>query len=62
MGLAIAYGVALSIPVDRRRSSALLVWGGAVPRAAERFEPRLFIAHVFVLPAVLGRADRACTW
>ena len=60
MGLAIAYGVALSIPWSAARSPHL-VWGGQFPGAHE-LPPRLFIAHVFVLPALIGGADRRATW
>ena len=52
MGLAIAYGVALSIPI-LGASLAFLIWGGEFPGASS-FEPRLFILHVFVLPAVIA--------
>lgn len=52
MGLAIAYGVALSIPVVGAQL-AFLVWGGEFPGSAS-FEPRIFIAHVFILPAILA--------
>ncbi len=56
MGLAIAYGVALSLPLVGA-PLAFLVWGGEFP-GSSAFEPRLFIAHVFLLPAVARRADR----
>jgi len=52
MGLAIAYGVALSIPI-LGASIAFLLWGGEFPGSTS-FEPRLFFLHVFVLPAVIG--------
>jgi ubiquinol-cytochrome c reductase cytochrome b subunit len=52
MGLAIAYSVVASIPLAGGQL-ATLIWGGPFP-GADVFEPRLFIAHVFVLPAVLG--------
>jgi len=52
MGLAIAYGVTLSIPIVGA-NLAFLLWGGEFPGSAS-FEPRLFILHVFVLPAVIG--------
>jgi quinol---cytochrome-c reductase cytochrome b subunit len=52
MGLAIAYGVAMSIPVIGANVS-FLAWGGEFPGTSV-FEPRLFIAHVFILPAVLA--------
>ncbi len=52
MGLAIAYSVAMSIPLVGAKL-AFLVWGGEFP-GAPAFEGRLFIAHVFILPAVLA--------
>src|SRR3954454_1014834 len=52
MGLAIGNGVALSIPVVGA-AFANLVWGGPFP-GSPAFESRLFIAHVFVLPVVIG--------
>jgi len=52
MGLAIGYGVALSIPVVGA-NLAFLIWGGQFPGSSS-FEPRLYIAHVFILPALIG--------
>ncbi len=52
IGLAIGYGVALSIPLVGAHL-AFLIWGGQFPGSAA-FEPRLFIAHVFLLPAVMA--------
>jgi ubiquinol-cytochrome c reductase cytochrome b subunit len=52
MGLAIAYGVVMSIPVVGA-NLAFLIWGAQFPGSAS-FEPRLFIAHVFILPAALA--------
>ncbi|MGI8802015.1 MAG: cytochrome bc1 complex cytochrome b subunit [Solirubrobacteraceae bacterium] len=52
MGLAIGYGVALAIPVVGA-NVGFLIWGGQFPGSAA-FEPRLFIAHVFLLPALLA--------
>jgi ubiquinol-cytochrome c reductase cytochrome b subunit len=52
MGLAIAYGVALSIPL-LGGSVGALVWGGEFPGPGV-IESRLYIAHVFVLPAVMA--------
>ncbi|HET7047002.1 MAG TPA: cytochrome bc complex cytochrome b subunit [Solirubrobacteraceae bacterium] len=52
MGLAIAYGVTLSIPI-LGASLAFLLWGGEFP-GSSTFEPRLFFLHVFVLPAVIA--------
>jgi ubiquinol-cytochrome c reductase cytochrome b subunit len=51
MGIAIAYGVALSLPVVGA-SFAMLVWGGPFP--THEFETRAYIAHVFVLPVLIG--------
>jgi ubiquinol-cytochrome c reductase cytochrome b subunit len=52
MGLAIAYGVVLSLPFVGGQVGAL-IWNGPFP-GGPQFEPRLFILHVFVLPAVLA--------
>jgi ubiquinol-cytochrome c reductase cytochrome b subunit len=52
MGLAIAYSVAMSIPLIGDRLTVLL-WGGPWPGSPELW-PRMFIAHVFVIPAVIG--------
>jgi ubiquinol-cytochrome c reductase cytochrome b subunit len=52
MGLAIAYGVAMSIPVFGA-NLAFLGWGGEFPGAHD-FVTRLFIVHVFVIPALLA--------
>jgi ubiquinol-cytochrome c reductase cytochrome b subunit len=52
MGLAIGYGVALSIPVVGG-NVGFLIWGGQFPGGSS-FEPRLFIAHVLLLPALLA--------
>jgi ubiquinol-cytochrome c reductase cytochrome b subunit len=52
MGLAIAYGVALSIPIVGGQFS-LLVWGDQFPGSAS-FEPRLFIVHVLIVPVILA--------
>jgi ubiquinol-cytochrome c reductase cytochrome b subunit len=52
MGLAIGYAVALSIPVVGG-NLALLIWGGPYP-GAPAFESRMFIAHVFLFPAILA--------
>jgi ubiquinol-cytochrome c reductase cytochrome b subunit len=51
-GLAIANGVALSIPVIGGKL-AFLVWGGQFP-GSHQFIARLFILHVFVLPAAIA--------
>jgi ubiquinol-cytochrome c reductase cytochrome b subunit len=52
MGLAIAYSVAASIPLIGAQF-ATLVWDGPFP-GSDTFEPRLFIAHVFIFPAILA--------
>ena len=52
MGLAIAYGVASSIPLIGG-DFAQLVWDGPFP-GGEAFSSRLYIAHVFVLPALIA--------
>ncbi|HET6830789.1 MAG TPA: cytochrome b N-terminal domain-containing protein [Solirubrobacterales bacterium] len=52
MGLAIAYGVAESVPVIGA-NLALLLWGGEYP-GADAFISRLYIAHVLLLPVLIG--------
>jgi ubiquinol-cytochrome c reductase cytochrome b subunit len=52
MGLAIGYAVALSIPVIGG-NLALLIWGAPFP-GDPAFESRMFIGHVFVLPALIA--------
>jgi ubiquinol-cytochrome c reductase cytochrome b subunit len=52
MGLAIGYGVALSLPLIGG-NLALLLWGGPYP-GDPSFESRMFITHVFLLPALLA--------
>jgi quinol---cytochrome-c reductase cytochrome b subunit len=52
MGLAIGYGVALSVPVVGGALGRTL-WGGAFPGGAA-FESRMYIAHVLLLPALLA--------
>jgi ubiquinol-cytochrome c reductase cytochrome b subunit len=52
MGLAIAYGVAMSIPWVGG-DLASLVWNGQYPGPGT-IESRLFIGHVFVLPALMA--------
>src|SRR3978361_1558853 len=52
MGLAIAYGVAMSIPLVGGDLSAR-VWNGQYPGPGT-IENRLFIGHVFVLPALMA--------
>jgi ubiquinol-cytochrome c reductase cytochrome b subunit len=52
MGLVIAYGVAMSIPLVGANFS-FLVWGREFPGASS-FEPRLFAAHIFIIPALMA--------
>jgi ubiquinol-cytochrome c reductase cytochrome b subunit len=52
MGLAIGYGVALSIPLVGG-NLALLIWGAPYP-GDPAFESRMFISHVFIFPAILA--------
>jgi ubiquinol-cytochrome c reductase cytochrome b subunit len=52
MGLAIGYGVALSIPFVGG-NLGLLLWGAPYP-GDPSFESRMFITHVFILPAVIA--------
>ena len=52
MGLAIGYSTALSLPGIGGALGALL-WDGPFP-GGSAFEPRLFIAHVFLLPAAMA--------
>ncbi|HEY6761806.1 MAG TPA: cytochrome b N-terminal domain-containing protein [Baekduia sp.] len=52
MGLAIAYGVALSIP-GIGGQLGVLIFDGRYPGGAD-FWPRLYIAHVFIVPAILA--------
>ena len=52
MGLAIGYGVALSIPFVGA-NLALLIWGAPFPGDAS-FEPRMYLAHVLLFPVLLG--------
>jgi ubiquinol-cytochrome c reductase cytochrome b subunit len=52
MGLAIAYGVALSLPVIGG-PMALAIWGAPFP-GKSTFESRMYIAHVFLFPILLA--------
>jgi ubiquinol-cytochrome c reductase cytochrome b subunit len=52
MGIAIAYGVALSLPVIGG-PFALALWGAPFPGKPE-FWSRMYIAHVFLLPILIG--------
>jgi ubiquinol-cytochrome c reductase cytochrome b subunit len=52
MGLAIAYAVAVSLPLIGGQA-ALLLFDGRYP-GGEDFWPRLFIAHVFIFPMIIA--------
>jgi ubiquinol-cytochrome c reductase cytochrome b subunit len=52
MGLAIGNGVALSIPFVGG-NLALLIWGGPFP-GSDAFWSRMYIAHVFIFPILIG--------
>jgi ubiquinol-cytochrome c reductase cytochrome b subunit len=52
MGLAIGYGVALSLPFVGG-NLALLIWGAPYP-GDPSFESRMYIAHVFLFPALIA--------
>jgi ubiquinol-cytochrome c reductase cytochrome b subunit len=52
MGLAIAYGVAMSVPVIGG-PLAFLIWNGEYP-GTESFWPRLEILHVFLIPMAIA--------
>jgi ubiquinol-cytochrome c reductase cytochrome b subunit len=52
MGLAIGYGVLMSIPFIGANLAQLL-WGDPYPGRHE-FESRMYVAHVFLLPIVIG--------
>ncbi|MGI8630500.1 MAG: cytochrome bc1 complex cytochrome b subunit [Solirubrobacteraceae bacterium] len=52
IGLAIGYGVALSVPVIGGPLGTL-IWGAPFPGRHE-FESRMYIAHVFLLPVLIG--------
>jgi ubiquinol-cytochrome c reductase cytochrome b subunit len=52
MGLAIGYAVALSTPLIGG-NLGLLIWGDPYP-GDPSFESRMFIAHVFIIPAILA--------
>jgi ubiquinol-cytochrome c reductase cytochrome b subunit len=51
MGLAIAYGVAMALPLVGG-DVAHTIWGGEFP--GEVIQSRLYIGHVFLLPAVIA--------
>jgi ubiquinol-cytochrome c reductase cytochrome b subunit len=52
MGLAIGYAVLLSVPFVGANLAAL-IWGGPYPGRHE-FESRMYVAHVFLLPILIG--------
>ena len=52
IGLAIGYGVALSVPFVGA-NLASLIWGGPFP-GTSAFWPRIYIIHVLVLPVLIG--------
>ena len=52
MGLAIGYGVAMSLPVFGA-NLAQGIWQGPFP-GAPAFWSRMYVAHVFLLPALIG--------
>jgi ubiquinol-cytochrome c reductase cytochrome b subunit len=52
MGLAIGYGTALSVPVIGG-NLGLALWGAPFP-GAHAFESRMYVAHVFLLPGLIG--------
>jgi ubiquinol-cytochrome c reductase cytochrome b subunit len=52
MGLAIGYGVALSVPFVGANLAAL-IWDGPFP-GSHAFFPRMYIAHVLVIPVLIG--------
>jgi quinol---cytochrome-c reductase cytochrome b subunit len=52
MGLAIAYSVAMSIPVIGG-NVALAIWGAPFPGAVE-FSQRIYILHVLLVPVTIG--------
>jgi ubiquinol-cytochrome c reductase cytochrome b subunit len=52
MGLAIGYGVALSLPFIGG-NLGVGIWGGPYP-GINAFESRMFIAHVLIFPVLIG--------
>src|SRR5205085_8548962 len=52
MGLAIGYGVLMSVPFVGA-NLALLIWGAQFPGKPE-FWSRMYVAHVFLLPVLIG--------
>jgi ubiquinol-cytochrome c reductase cytochrome b subunit len=60
MGLAIAYSTAMSLPLIGP-NVALLVWGGEFP-GAEEFLSRLYVLHIFLIPAAITTLIAVHTW
>ena len=52
MGLAIGYGVVMSVPFVGANIAQLL-WGGPFPGTHD-FESRMYVAHVFLFPILIG--------
>src|SRR5207237_4852818 len=52
MGLAIGYGVAVSIPFFGANLAAL-IWDGPFPGKHDFFS-RMYVAHVFLIPALIA--------
>jgi ubiquinol-cytochrome c reductase cytochrome b subunit len=52
MGLAIAYSVLMSVPLVGANLAAI-AWGGVFP-GGDAFFARMYIAHVFLIPALIG--------
>jgi ubiquinol-cytochrome c reductase cytochrome b subunit len=52
MGLAIGYSVAMALPVVGA-NLALLLWGAPYP-GDPAFESRMYVAHVFIFPILIG--------
>jgi ubiquinol-cytochrome c reductase cytochrome b subunit len=52
MGLAIGYSVAMSFPLVGA-NLAMLIWGGPFP-GVPPFWSRMYVAHVFLLPILIG--------
>jgi len=52
MGLAIGYSVALAVPLVGG-NLGLLLWGAPFPGSSS-FWPRMYIAHVLIIPLVIG--------
>ena len=53
MGLAIGYAVAISLPFVGANFGQL-IWGAPYPGDREVFFPRMYIAHVFLIPALIA--------